>query len=242
MIPNPNDKARSQRRRCSTSWAFTLIELLVVISIVGLLAAMVVGGASMVGAKNRLSRLKAEMAEYTTAIESYKDALGSYPPDNPVNPALSPLFYELSGMVVDNANARFRTRNSSEVVTAADIKTFFGIDGFQNATPDPEKVRTFVNLKSGRYKEIGAPNSGTPDIEVLASPAPWRKVQIPVHPLLPQVAQPAPTVNPWRYLSPQNATNNPGSFDLWVDYVEGREVRRLGNWSPDPIVVGTVTP
>ena len=38
-------------------------------------------------------------------------------------------------------------------------------------------------------------------------------------------------LNPWRYVSnSQNATNNPGSYDLWVQLVMGRETNLICNW------------
>jgi hypothetical protein len=39
-------------------------------------------------------------------------------------------------------------------------------------------------------------------------------------------------VNPWRYTSnPQSATNNPGSYDLWVQLVMGGKTNLICNWS-----------
>jgi hypothetical protein len=31
-----------------------------------------------------------------------------------------------------------------------------------------------------------------------------------------------------------NPTNNPGSFDLWIDVLYGGKTNRISNWSKDP--------
>ncbi|MEI9963171.1 MAG: hypothetical protein WDM76_19275 [Limisphaerales bacterium] len=43
-------------------------------------------------------------------------------------------------------------------------------------------------------------------------------------------------VNPWRYNS-ANPTNNPGSFDLWVDILVRGKTNRISNWSKQPQIV-----
>src|SRR4051812_41199573 len=65
--------------------AFTLIELLTVISIIGLLAAMILGIAPLATAASRKSRMNSEHQRLLAAIDSYKAELGNYPPDNPAN-------------------------------------------------------------------------------------------------------------------------------------------------------------
>src|ERR1039458_3701170 len=77
--------------------AFTLIELLIVISIIALLAALTFPAVR--GAKLSVMRARArsEMTQIETAIESYKDRLGYYPPDNPGTWAMNQLYYELLG-------------------------------------------------------------------------------------------------------------------------------------------------
>ncbi|HOW79554.1 MAG TPA: hypothetical protein PK406_08895, partial [Verrucomicrobiota bacterium] len=43
-------------------------------------------------------------------------------------------------------------------------------------------------------------------------------------------------LNPWRYNS-SNPTNNPNSFDLWMDIAVGGKTNRICNWSDKPLVV-----
>src|SRR3989442_11771901 len=75
--------------------AFTLIELLVVIAVIAILATLIFPVTGAVYAARTKARAKAELAEIETAIERYKDKRGHYPPDNPGNPVLNQLYYEL---------------------------------------------------------------------------------------------------------------------------------------------------
>jgi hypothetical protein len=43
-------------------------------------------------------------------------------------------------------------------------------------------------------------------------------------------------LNPWRYVS-KNPTNNPTSFELWVDVLIGGKTYRISNWSKQPQVL-----
>jgi hypothetical protein len=43
-------------------------------------------------------------------------------------------------------------------------------------------------------------------------------------------------INPWHYNS-SNPTNNPGSYDLWMDFISQGKTNRVSNWSKDPQIV-----
>ena len=63
---------------------FTLVELLVVIVIIGILAALItVAVTAALGAAKR-TRILAELNQLSTAIQSYKNEHGSYPPNTSV--------------------------------------------------------------------------------------------------------------------------------------------------------------
>src|SRR5262245_38729064 len=80
--------------------AFTLIELLVVIAVMAILAALVIPVTGAVKAASTKSRVRAELAQFETAIDRYKIKLGHYPPDNPPAnpndpwPLVNQLYYE----------------------------------------------------------------------------------------------------------------------------------------------------
>ena len=94
--------ARPRRMR-----AFTLIEMLVVIAIIGILAALVVGVLPGISAKRTRSAVTTQMIAIETAINTYKQKQGFYPPDNmnnatnsppqPQYTGVNPLFHELTG-------------------------------------------------------------------------------------------------------------------------------------------------
>ena len=102
---NVRDGVESVLTRFMTS-AFTLIELLVVIAIIGVLASLTVGLSSVASRKSKESRVRGELDKLATAIDNYKAALGTYPPDNPGKPWLNQLFYELSGTIYTNKGGR----------------------------------------------------------------------------------------------------------------------------------------
>src|ERR1051326_5904375 len=85
----------------STARAFTLIELLVVIAVISLLAAMIFPITGAVTRNRIRARTRTELEKVVTGIESYKSKLGHYPPDNPDNPSINQLYYELLGTTND---------------------------------------------------------------------------------------------------------------------------------------------
>ena len=212
--------------------AFTMIELLVVMAIIGGLAAIVIPLTAAASRKRTEARVKSQLQEYITAIEAYHAKFGSFPPDNVlsrtatftnINAITNQLFYELTGTLVDDRSATFRTPDHQESIGSAVVKQYFNVDGFMNSGADPKEVKSFLpKLKPDRYAEI----SSKPDVEVLVVPVAWPKTR---------TDHPVPAVkglNPWRYVS-TNPTNNPGRFDLWAEFVEGRKIKVISNWSRD---------
>lgn len=234
------------RNQISRTWSkgvrsgFTLIEMLAVIAIIALLASLVVGLTSRASRAGRDSKLKVMRDQLVTAIEDYKSQYGFYPPDNRgsyplgnINSVTNPLYYELVGTIVDNATREFFVPDRSEVIHADTVSQFFRLEGFVNSVPstgdlaaDTRKVRKFIELKSEQFGEL----SRNPDVEVLTVPVRW-----PLNPSAAVGAAPVPSqpgLNPWRYVS-TNPTNNPGRFDLWAEFVDGKQVKIICNWNKD---------
>lgn len=67
-------------RRSFSEGAFTLVEILVVLAIILVLASIVISTAKYAQAKAARSRTQAEMAAMETALESYKNDNGAFPP------------------------------------------------------------------------------------------------------------------------------------------------------------------
>lgn len=222
--------------RCQTWHAFTLIELLVVISIIAILAAMIIPASMMVKRSGMIRKAKAEINQVALAIDSYKDKLGHYPPDNPLltNPdrfILNPLFYELQGTIRTGvgANEVFQTLDGRTNILVRAVPGAFGggIAGFVNWTragggDDFAATNKFLaNLKPGQYgflaNGVGLLTSTVPRPDSLG----------------PVVAGAPAGLNPIRYNS-SSPTNNPKSYDLWVDIVVGGKTNRISNWSENP--------
>ena len=149
--------------------AFTLLELLVVMSIIGILAGMVVGLAPAAATKMKEARVRTELQQLVLLIEAYKTRFGVYPPDGVQrisvagqgfqtvsNPALSPLFYELSGVYLTNAassDGYFIPRadaDDGDGIRSAELQTWFGREGILNAKPYELRNRLFVtDFKEG---------------------------------------------------------------------------------------------
>jgi len=232
---------RSRRSIRKLRAAFTLIELLVVIAIIGILAALIVGGAGIAQAKSRRARVEAEREQLISIIEAYKKAKGYYPPDNSNTPNPFPgaytyqntLFFELTGCDIQGNPAAppflYRSRVSGEIFTNGDIMLSFNVGGILNASTDTnEVVNYFKNLRAGQHGLIKAPSGAVFSVLGVGVPGPGATNT---------VGGTGPGIlNPWNYVL-TNPTNNPGSFDLWMDVYWSGKTNRVCNWSRDPIVL-----
>jgi prepilin-type N-terminal cleavage/methylation domain-containing protein len=208
--------------------AFTLIELLVVIAVISLLAAMIFPITKAVNRNKIRTRAKGELIRLETVIEAYKSKLGVYPPSGTNNPAINPLYYELVGTTLSGAN--YSTLDGSAQITAVTVPTVFGpaVGGFVNSSrggggdEGPGAVRFLKELRTGQFLATVNPNFsalGTGlDGPLMLTNAAGSKL------------------NPWRYNS-ANPTNNPNSFDLWIDVLVDGKTNRICNWSKEPLIV-----
>lgn len=247
--------------RAQATSAFTLIELLAVIAVIGILAGMVVGLAPAASNKLKESRVRAELQQLVTLIEAYKAKYGVYPPDGirqlnfpgeglqtVSNPALNPLFYELSGVYITNATSvsgYFIPRadeNDNDGIRPQELQTWFGREGILNARPIEQRNRLFItDFKESQYAEVYRNRTapGYADIEVLVvgfstdasgkrgAGFAWPNNRND-HPV-----QTNRGLNPWRYVS-TSPTNNPGAFDLWAEIpISGNRIKIIGNWKED---------
>jgi len=199
-----------------------LIELLVVIAIIGILAAMFFTVSGKVTKSRVNSRMKAELAQLETAIESYKEKNGFYPPGNPNNVAIHPLFYELTGTKFVPAENKYQTIDGREVITVSTMQTVFNVSTFANSDPETSK-NYYKNIKPDAFVELK--NVANQDVEILKAAA--TPPTVPAGQEIRSVD--GKIVNPWRYNS-FNPTNNPGKYDLWVEIRDGNKVQIIGNW------------
>jgi prepilin-type N-terminal cleavage/methylation domain-containing protein len=214
---------------------FTLIELLVVIAIMSILAAMVIPIGKAVNRAKIRSKVRGELAAIELAIESYKTKMGHYPPDNPDNPRLNPLYFELEGTVF--TNGAFQTLDGAGLIRASQLPMTFGgkVTGIINSSQPSasDEVRPATRfLPELKRTQIGLLQTNVADrANILISSVPW-----PVDTSFPLVGHPG--MNPVRYNS-STPTNNPNSFDLWIDVIIDGKTNRIGNWSKEPLIVST---
>jgi prepilin-type N-terminal cleavage/methylation domain-containing protein len=225
--------ARLTQRHSS---GFTLIELLVVIAVIAILAALIIPITGALKKARLRSVAQAELAQLETAIEAYKAKNGFYPPDA-VRPEINQLYFELMGTTL--ANGMVETLDGSARIQAAAIPTTFGtgVQGFMNYSPNPRSddgpvVTSF--LRGLKPLQVAALDENSPQVKVLVCSAGWERG----HAYQPLPSPPAkePGLNPWRYVS-SDPTNNPTSYDLWVDLLINNKTNRVSNWSKKPQVI-----
>lgn len=229
---NRPDSARGRR-------AFTLIELLIVIAIIAILAALIFPVTAAMNRKKMISRTKAELNLVKMAIDNYQTKLGFYPPDTTNSFPLNLLYFELMGTT--NNGSYFITLDGGARVhvpkTGPELRQIFGIETFANtsARGASEEARTAQRFLGSDLKPAQvATITNYPDVKLLVCSIPG-----PYLIRTPQVSALNPiNANPFRYNS-SNPTNNPNSYDLWVDIVISGKTNRINNWSSEPIIVST---
>jgi prepilin-type N-terminal cleavage/methylation domain-containing protein len=211
--------------------AFTLIELLVVIAIIAVLASLILPVAGMVKRHAFIQTAQAEMAQIETAIERYKSAYGFYPPDSSEtmnNVPINQLYYELVGTTNNGPNYVTLDNSASIPIVAMTGGQAFGanVSGFMNCSktnadesaphaqdflPDlkPYQIAQNITNQNGVSLTLLVSSTGGPD---------------PNYPL--GIAD----ANPWRYNS-SSPTNNPGSYDLYVQLRIGGKTNLICNWN-----------
>ena len=237
----PLHSSPALQNRNQSHFAFTLIELLVVIAVIAILAALVIPVTGAVNAAKIKSRARAELAEIETAIDSYKLKLGHYPPDNPGNPVLNQLYYELMGTT--NDGRFYKTLDGSATVAITSLGAFFGannVSGFVNCTKggggdEGGSAQKFL-VGGLKPNQIAIAPSG-PTILV---GVPWQKGPPPFD-YIPLTNSAAATLNPWRYNS-SSPTHNPNSYDLWLDVIISGKAYRICNWNKAPLRITSPLP
>jgi len=216
------------------SFAFTLIELLVVISIISLMAALLFPVGAAVKRHIYLNVARAELEQTVAALEDYKSQYGVYPPSNPTSMLLNPLYYELSGVsnVVNATGNNYQTLDNASTVpvSAYTSANFFDVGGAVNCVKpggdvESVKARRFLsNLKPNRIGDfVGA--GGVAVSNLVTS------VGGPDQNYLTQLQGMGFGGNPFRYFYP--GTNNPSSYDLYVQLSISGKKYLISNWSKE---------
>ena len=182
--------------------AFTLVELLIIIAIIGVLAAFILTASKAAKRWQYLKTAQAELNQTITALENYKARYGTYPPGNPTSYTVNQLYYELTG-----------------TPPPGNFSTTFGVGGLVNSAhgsgDDAAAAKNF--LPGLKQNQIGTYNGDNIIITSARGP------DITYQPLSVQ------DVNPFRYRYP--GTNNPSSYDLWVQLVISGQTNLICNWT-----------
>ena len=219
--------------------AFTLIELLVVIAIISLLAALVIPIVGAANANKQRSLAQTQLKALELAIDGYKTKLGFYPPDNPNDPLVNQLYFELLGTTnngIGTIPTLWVTMDGSAQIgtttTPYKINDLFGVVGFANTSTrshsDDSGAAAVTFINNLTPNQIGLYDKAVPDVKLLVCSVPWPAEKGNL--LTNAVAD----LNPWRYNS-SHPTNNTGSYDLWVDLIIRGRTNRICNWNTQPI-------
>jgi prepilin-type N-terminal cleavage/methylation domain-containing protein len=202
---------------------FTLVELLVVITIMGIIAAMVVGMSAMAGRKKRDAVVTAMKARLVLFINTYHSKMGFYPPDNALNATNTPgtaqydqstsmnsLIYELTGAPFSTSGSFTAFDGTS--LSGAKVSALCGRGGIANSLPDEMHVfyQPLPNPKDYMVVTIGG--------------SPFDLLVVPVD------LNGNPT-NFWHYDCSNPNRHNPQGFDLWAVYTAGTNTITNGNWN-----------
>jgi prepilin-type N-terminal cleavage/methylation domain-containing protein len=228
-----------QRSTINSVRGFTLIELLVVISIIGVIASFTFGAMGSINRNKKISTARGELVQIETALENYKAKYGVYPPANQnVNSIylndgnandrsqFSQLFYELSGTtqtIVNGVNA-FSTLDGAYSIPVANVQTAYGVGGFINCSKgggeDVQAAKNFLPSLSSKMVYDHNTNNGVSTTALVTSVGGSDATYQPLS---------AVDLNPIRYVYP--GTNNPSSYDLWVQLQINGKKYLVSNWS-----------
>jgi type II secretory pathway pseudopilin PulG len=206
------------------------VELLVVISIIAVLASLILPVVGQVKRQTLLHAAQAEMSQLETAIDRYKSAYGFYPPCNTNNVLVNPLYFELVGTTNNATTGKYETLDGGSAIAIGSVNMAFdgSIGGFINCNkPGVDEsaphARNFLpDLKPAQIARNYTNSTVAVTLLVTSSGGPDPAYQ----PLGPGTQD----MNPWRYNS-ANPTNNPGSYDLYIQLKIAGKTYLVCNWS-----------
>ena len=196
----------------------------------GILAGFTLSVLGGIKKRQYLSTAQGELNQIETALDNYKAKYGVYPPGNANNPLLSQLYYELSGTAINGVN--FVTLDGSSQIKIVDVPTAFGVGvgGFINCSKgsgeEAQVAKNFLpSLPPNRYN-LYVTNNGVQTTMLVTSVG---GPDVNYQPLK------APGLNPFRYANP--GTNNPSSYDLWIDLCISGKTNRICNWGSGKLIL-----
>jgi prepilin-type N-terminal cleavage/methylation domain-containing protein len=205
--------------------AFTLVELLTVIAVIGIIAALIFPAARAAQRLAIVHSAQAQMAQLQAALDRYKSVYGFYPPGS-ARALTNQLYFELEGTFLTNNNTAYMTLDRLATIPTNAVSSVFGagVGGFMNcnklgAPEDAPHAENFLTeLNTNQFSVVTV--AGTA-VSLLVTPVGGPDSSYTPLGLL--------DVNPWRYVYP--GTNNPGSYDLWIQLSIAGKSNLVCNWT-----------
>jgi hypothetical protein len=193
-----------------------------------LIAAMIFPVAGTVKRQQYLKAAGGEIDQIKSALEDYKAKYGVYPPGT-VNGAENVLYYELSGVTHNTGAATYTTLDGACTISEGNYSTAFGVGGIVNCTKGGAEDGTVAKnyLPSLKQNRIGTSLFNSVQVTNLISSV--RGLDPAYKPLG------APDAYPFCYAYP--GTNNPSSYDLWIDLKISGKTNRISNWKNAPFTL-----
>jgi hypothetical protein len=180
------------------------------------------------------------MEQLETAIERYKAAEGFYPPDNPCDPRVNQLYFELLGTtnISTTTTPVYQSLDDPtlNINVPGDFSSAFGqtngnncVNGFMNCSKPGggDEARPAQNFLPGlKPNQIVYYTNSPPGVGIKILGASVGGPDLSYRPL----GAGAVGINPWRYNS-SNPINNPGAYDLWVQLSIGGKTNLVCNWN-----------
>ncbi len=167
--------------------------------------------------------IRSDRSKIIAAIEAFKTHYGTYPPDHVlsrqpllVDPITNTLLYELAGVIYNPTNKTLRV-DGLEPAEEQYVKAFFQCSAFSNYAASPDKIIRFLKVDPLPTRQL----HDDPDVFALASQAPFEAID---SGLVWEF-----DTSPWRYVA-SAPTNNPRSFDLWIELKTRNRTIIIGNW------------
>ena len=231
---SPTHHAPRNTQHAARRLGFTLIEMLIVVAIMATLAALTIPVLSAVKKQTIRTRARGDLTQIETAIEAYQAKFGHYPPDNGGWYSTNQLYYELLGTTnVPASTPYFQTLDGSAKLNVSDVPiAFVNVSGFVNCNQpgngdEAPPAISFIReggIKANQFVTTSI-NGKTCNLLGVALDGPYAFT-----------TATGQKISPWWYNS-SNPTNNPKTFDLWVDVYVGGQTNRISNWSTTPQVI-----
>ena len=185
--------------------AFTLIEILTVIAIIGIVASftMPVYHSALAHADGMVA--KSDMSATELLLEQYKARYSVYPPSG-TNVNVNPLGIELTGAEKLNGKEVLLTGQPLTIIPSVNGMGGVYNHGANGSVDNVPAVNFLANWNVGRNHLL---KYGSTNYYIL-------------------VSHENNETNVIHYSYP--GTNNPSSYDLWIDYTIGRKTYTIDNW------------